>query len=103
MEKIKNKLRRLKASNTIIKFFKSSSNGNGRHFPGNADEILNIRHTKETQSFRKPCLSTDNDKRLTPAATTKFPIEDKFNGPIPIPGNQTIIEGSLSLDTLIQR
>ena len=102
MEKIKNKLRRLKASNTIIKFFKSSSNGNGRHFPGNADEILNIRHTKETQSFRKPCLSTDNDKKPTPTETTKFLTKDKCNGPIPMLGNQTIIEGKLILNALIQ-
>ena len=40
MEKIKNKLKRLKASNTIIKFFKSSTHGNGKNFPANADDIL---------------------------------------------------------------
>ena len=103
MEKIKNKLRRLKASNTIIKFFKSSSNGNGRYFSGNSEEILNIRHTKETQSFRKPCLSTDNDKKPTHTATTKILTKDNFNGPTPMSGNQTIIEGKLILDNLKRR
>ena len=72
MEKIKNKLRRLKASNTIIKFFKSSSNGNGKNFNANADEILNIRHTKDTQSFRKPSLTSDSETKFTPVEEDKF-------------------------------
>ena len=97
MEKIKNKLRRLKASNTIIKFFKSSSNGNGRHFCGNTDDVLNIRHTKETQSFRKPSLSMDNCKTPTPTETTKDSTVETFNGPEPKLGNETIIEGKLVL------
>ena len=93
MEKIKNKLRRLKASNTIIKFFKSSSNGNGKHFSANADEILNIRHTKETQSFRKPSLSSDIETKFTPIEEDTILAKTIADEPIPVPGNQTILEG----------
>ena len=95
MEKIKNKLRRLKASNTVMKFFKSSTNGNVRHFTGISDgDILNIRHTKDTQSFRKPSLTNNNDKKAV--STTKSTTNDLNKGPIPMPGNETIIEGNLT-------
>jgi hypothetical protein len=93
MEKIKNKLRRLKASNTIIKFFKSSSNGNGKHFSASADEILNIRHTKDTQSFRKPSLTSDSETKFTPVEKDKFLEKRMSREPVPMTGNQTIIEG----------
>ena len=92
MEKIKNKLKRLKASNTIIKFFKSSTHGNGKNFPANADDILNIRHTKETQSFRKPSLTTDKDPKIIPGI--EMPLSSTQE-PVPMTGNQTIIEGKI--------
>ena len=95
MEKIKNKLKRLKASNTIIKFFKSSTtHGNGKHFPANADDILNIRHTKETQSFRKPSLTTDKEHKLLSIPGVEMPLSSSQE-PVPLTGNQTIIEGKI--------
>ena len=97
MEKIKNKLRRLKASNTVMKFFKSSTNGNVRHFTGISDgDILNIRHTKDTQSFRKPSLTNNIDKKEIAGSTIKSTTNDSYKGPIPMPGNETIIEGNLT-------
>ena len=105
MEKIRNKLRRLKASNTIIKFFKSSSNGNGKQFPSNVDEILNIRHTKETQSFRKPSLGTDKERTFTPinAPDDKSSTKVASNEPEPMSGNQTILEGECILAMIRNR
>ena len=96
MEKIKNKLKRLKASNTIIKFFKSSTHGNGKNFPVNADDILNIRHTKETQSFRKPSLTTDKDPKTLSIPGIEMPLSSAQE-PVPLTGNQTIIEGKIYL------
>ena len=93
MEKIKNRLRRLKASNTIIKFFKSSSNGSGKHFSASSDEILNIRHTKDTQTFRKPSLTSDNETRFSSTLKDRLPTKPTSHEPTPAPGNQTIIEG----------
>ena len=92
MEKIKNKLRRLKASNSIIKFFKSS-NGSGKNLSTNADEILNIRHTKDTQTFRKPSLMSENDNRFISLPLDTSNIMNSTHNPRPIQGNQTIIEG----------
>ena len=96
MEKIKNKLRRLKASNTIMKFFKSSNSGNGRHLAGMSDgDILNIRHTKDTQTFRKPSLSNSNDRKENMTSTRSNDSPKMFtSGLIPMPGNETIIEGN---------
>ena len=94
MEKIKNKLKRLKASNTIIKFFKSSTHGNGKNFPANADDILNIRHTKETQSFRKPSLTTEKEQKLLSIPGVEMPLSSAQE-PVPMTGNQTIIEGKI--------
>ena len=101
MEKIKNKLKRLKASNTIIKFFKSSTHGNGKNFPANADDILNIRHTKETQSFRKPSLTTDKDQQILSIPGVEMPLSSAQE-PVPLTGNQTIIEGkTFSIDNVL--
>merc|ERR1712062_927036 len=91
MEKIKNKLKRLKASNTIIKFFKSSTHGNGKNFAANADDILNIRRTKETQSFRKPSLTTDKEQKLLSIPGIEMPLSSAQE-PVPLTGNQTIFE-----------
>ena len=93
MEKIKNKLRRLKASNTIIKFFKSSSNGSGKHLSANPDDILNIRHTKDTQTFRKPCFSSDNESKFLSLPIDNSMANDTLLEPRPMQGNQTILEG----------
>ena len=95
MEKIKNKLRRLKASNTIIKFFKSSSNGSGKNLSSNADEILNIRHTKDTQTFRKPSLMSENDNRFMSLPLDTSKTMESTHNPRPMQGNQTIMEGKL--------
>ena len=92
MEKIKNKLRRLKASNTIIKFFKSSSNGQ-KHLSSNVDEILNIRHTKDTQTFRKPCLISEQDSGFMSLPVDNCKTIETPEELRPIQGNQTIIEG----------
>ena len=93
MEKIKNKLRRLKASNTIIKFFKSASNGNGKHLSTNPDDILNIRHTKDTQTFRKPYFSSDPENKFLSLPVENSKANETLNEPRPLQGNQTILEG----------
>ncbi len=81
LESLKEKVRRHKATSALMKFFKSSNNNNTTSSSSNdnppAVEASNIKHTKNTRTFRKPSL-----EEVKPKPT-----------PLPMPGNETIIEG----------
>ena len=57
------------------------------------DEILNIRHTKDTQTFRKPCLIAEQDSGFMSLPVDNCKTTETLEELRPIQGNQTIIEG----------
>ena len=63
------------------------------YFTVSIDEILNIRHTKDTQTFRKPCLVSEQDSGFMSLPVDNFKTTETPEELRPIQGNQTIIEG----------
>lgn len=81
MEDLKDKVRRNKATHLLMKFFKHTATPNSTK---DLSQDSQIKHTKNTRTFRKPCPDSVSTK-------------PNCIGPMPMPGNDTILEGEITI------
>ena len=83
-----------KARNLLIKVFARS---NAEHSQKREQQLVQdpkIRATKNTKTFRKSTGSGKTEEKVKEEETT---LVERVEVPLPIPGNETILEGSLNL------